>query len=160
MTNTGKRRILAFAVIVGIVLFLFISFVLHLSSQFLLALWLVAHLPFVVVPFYCVFKRSERNRVGFAITFGWVAWLASAILWELAFGLFWERFDWGPPGIPGELLIGMFLGWLPAAIVTCMAGVTRASLDHMLPIEEVYVPSVIRPIRGCKSADVTPSIEE
>lgn len=155
MTNAGKRRILGFTPIIGIVLYFVIAFVLHKSSQFFWALWLFAHLPFLVAPFYCVFIQtgSAACNVGPAVMYGWGAWLVSAILWEIGFGLSWQQFNWGPPDLPGELLIGSFLGWLPAAVLTCIALIAKAILDRALPVQEVHIPPVEPDLPPCGPFD-------
>jgi hypothetical protein len=105
------------------------------SDQVFLATVLLAHLPVIVVPFrfiYCEFGLTPHN-VTRAILFGWPAFVVSALTWEICYHSLYRRFGWSVPDLPGEFLVGLFLGWLPASFVTGVAIVTRLVVDRVLP---------------------------
>jgi hypothetical protein len=87
----------------------------------------LAHLPFVASVYWAVFRWNGLCR---PILLGWTTFLLSAVLWEVAYALLYQRLGLPSPDLPGEVLFGIPFGWAPAAGMTCIAEITKNTLKH------------------------------
>ena len=138
MSLSKRRRVAGWGVVVAIVLFFLVSAMGSSSPQMAVAALLFAHLPAFIVPCYIVFPARELNSgiIRRAIVRGWPAFLVSGVLWEVCYRSLYQRFHWPPPDLPGEVLAGLLLGWLPASIITGIAALVRPAVIWVFPVPD------------------------
>ena len=128
---TMRNRLGQMFLLAPIVAFL-ICFAIGSSFPMFVSTYLLAHTPFLAAVVYSIFRIRSLGRV---VLIGWVAWLFSAVLWEILYAALYKRFGWLSPDLPGEFLFGLAFGWIPAAIVAGIATVAKMILDRLMPVE-------------------------
>ena len=94
------------------------------------------HLPLLIVPFRVILRGGKLNfpTMRLAVLLGWPAAIVSGILWEMCYRAFYQRFHWSAPDLPGEVIFGVFMGWLPAIWVSGAALAAKEFLDRVWPL--------------------------
>ena len=104
-----------------------------------------------LVPYLLAQWNHPMRRWRTAITFfaTWFAIIFGAFLWDpILYHSRWRQFGWGMPGLPGEALVAITMGWLGTIIIMSITRALQELVDRSFPLGEIDREQPLGGVRG------------